>query len=53
MEIFSKNVTASSPGFWGAYLAPIKSKVVKLLQKLNVTITNEELASALEVSSKL
>lgn len=34
-------------------LAPIKSKVVKLLQKLNVTITNEELASALEVSSKL
>lgn len=34
-------------------LAPIKSKVVKLLQKLNVTVTNEELASALEVSSKL
>ena len=34
-------------------VAPIKSKVIRVLKKLNVTINNEELASALETCSKL
>lgn len=34
-------------------IAPKKSKVIRVLKKLNVTINNEELASALETCSKL
>ncbi len=34
-------------------IAPIKSNMIRVLKKLNVSINNEELASALETCSKL
>ena len=50
-EMLRKITAFKIGGKW--QIAPIKNKVGKLLQKLNATMTNEELASILDASSSL